>query len=76
MKLSSVNILPVAGLLGVVVLLVDCQVAKAPPSEGVELFNGKDFTGWTFFVRSNSAPEETWIVTNGLIHCAGRPSGY
>lgn len=45
-------------------------------ADAIELFNGKDFTGWTFFMRSNSAPEKTWSVTNGLIHCAGRPPGY
>src|SRR5581483_3581205 len=41
-----------------------------------ELFNGKDFTGWTFFLRSNAAPASVWTITNGIIHCAGRPVGY
>jgi len=45
-------------------------------SGSVELFNGKDFSGWTFFMRSNSTPENTWSVTNGVIHCLGRPLGY
>lgn len=48
----------------------------ATAADAVELFNGKDFTGWTFFMRSNSAPEKTWSVTNGVIHCAGKPVGY
>lgn len=42
----------------------------------VDLFNGKDFTGWTFFMRSNSAPEKTWSITNGVIQCTGKPAGY
>jgi Domain of Unknown Function (DUF1080) len=46
------------------------------PTNRVELFNGKDFAGWTFFMRSNSAPENTWSITNGLIHCAGKPNGF
>ncbi|HZI31940.1 MAG TPA: DUF1080 domain-containing protein [Candidatus Binatia bacterium] len=50
--------------------------AKAQDSADTELFNGKDFAGWTFCMRSNSAPEKTWSVTNGVIHCAGRPVGY
>jgi hypothetical protein len=48
----------------------------ATAADAIELFDGKDFTGWTFFMRSNSAPEKTWSVTNGVIHCGGRPSGY
>jgi hypothetical protein len=43
---------------------------------GVDLFNGRDFSGWTFFMRSNSAPEKTWSITNGVIHCTGRPNGF
>ena len=46
------------------------------PTSHVELFNGKDFTGWSFFMRTNAAPENTWTVTNGLIHCTGKPNGF
>jgi hypothetical protein len=27
-------------------------------------------------MRSNSAPENTWSITNGVIHCKGRPTGF
>lgn len=27
-------------------------------------------------MRSNSAPEETWSITNGVVHCTGQPAGY
>ncbi len=56
-------------------LFTGCRTAPAQQS-GVELFNGKDFSGWTFCTRSNSAPEKTWSVTNGVIHCTGQPYGY
>jgi hypothetical protein len=46
------------------------------PTERIDLFNGKDFSGFTFFMRSNSPPEKTWCVTNGVIHCGGRPPGF
>jgi hypothetical protein len=46
------------------------------PISHVELFNGRDFTGWTFFMRSNASPAQTWIVTNGVIHCTGQSIGY
>jgi Domain of Unknown Function (DUF1080) len=59
-----------------VVIIAGCQTASAPKSATVDLFDGRDFTGWTFFMRSNSAPEKTWSITNGVIHCTGKPSGY
>ncbi|MGH9340965.1 MAG: 3-keto-disaccharide hydrolase [Acidobacteriota bacterium] len=37
----------------------------------VELFNGKDLSGW---VNVNCAPE-TWSVSNGEIVCTGKPTG-
>jgi 3-keto-disaccharide hydrolase len=42
----------------------------------VELFDGKDFSGWTFCMKNHANPSKTWSVTNGVIHCTGRPSGY
>ncbi len=46
------------------------------PTNQIELFNGRDFSGWTFCMRSNASPALTWTVTNGVIHCTGTPSGY
>ena len=46
------------------------------PAGRLELFNGNDFTGWTFFMRDDADPAKTWSVTNGVIHCAGQPTGY
>jgi hypothetical protein len=43
-----------------------------PDAHGfIPLFNGKNLDGW---VNVNCAPE-TWSVTNGLIHCTGKPIG-
>jgi Domain of Unknown Function (DUF1080) len=46
------------------------------PTNHIELFNGRDFTGWTFCMRSNADPALAWTVTNGVIHCTGKPTGY
>jgi hypothetical protein len=46
------------------------------PTNHLELFNGKDFSGWTFCMRSNAEPALAWSVTNGVIHCTGKPGGY
>ncbi|HTV62554.1 MAG TPA: DUF1080 domain-containing protein [Verrucomicrobiae bacterium] len=46
------------------------------PTNRIELFNGKNFSGWTFCMRRNADPMKTWSVTNGLIHCIGSAIGY
>jgi hypothetical protein len=46
------------------------------PTNHIKLFNAKDFTGWTFCMRSNANPALAWTVTNGVIHCTGKPTGY
>jgi len=42
----------------------------------VALFNGRDFSGFTFCMKDNADPWQTWSVTNGVIHCTGKPVGY
>jgi hypothetical protein len=46
------------------------------PTNHIELFNGKDFDGWTFCMRNDADPTQTWSVTNGVIHCNGSAIGY
>ena len=50
--------------------------AGISPIRHMELFNGRDFSGWTFCMKNNSNPLATWSVTNGVIHCTGKPTGY
>jgi 3-keto-disaccharide hydrolase len=67
----------IALLLGLVGLI---RIAGAQdiviPARHTELFNGKDFSGWTFCMKNNADPMQTWSVSNGLIRCTGTPSGY
>ncbi|HTB83049.1 MAG TPA: DUF1080 domain-containing protein [Candidatus Sulfotelmatobacter sp.] len=46
------------------------------PTQYTDLFNGKNFDGFTFCMKNDADPAATWIVTNGLIHCTGTPTGY
>jgi len=46
------------------------------PASHTELFNGRNFSGFTFYMRSNAAPEKTWSISDGIIHCTGKPTGY
>jgi Domain of Unknown Function (DUF1080) len=71
-----------AGTLSIALLsFTGCQAT--PPSQkaaektsGVDPFNGQNFDGWTFFMKDNADPMQTWSVTNGVIHCTGTPKGY
>jgi len=55
--------------------LAGAQTAVTPAGH-VELFNGRDFSGWTFCMKGDANPMATWSVTNGVIHCTGKPIGY
>jgi len=57
------------------VLRIHAQHAIVP-AQRIELFNGQDFSGWTFCMRNNADPMKTWSVSNGVIHCTGTPIGY
>jgi hypothetical protein len=46
------------------------------PTDHIELFNGTNFSGFTFCMKNSADPLQTWNVTNGLIHCTGTPVGY
>ncbi len=49
------------------------------PSFGppIELWNGRDFSGWTFHLSDPEArPEDVWSVVDGTIVCKGNPAGY
>ncbi|MEI8289529.1 MAG: DUF1080 domain-containing protein [Verrucomicrobiota bacterium] len=52
----------------------------SPPNQSREmtvvLFNQKDLSGWTYFPKDSASPAQTWSVTNGVIHCTGKPNGY
>ena len=53
-------------------LLAPLLTAGAP----VELFNGKDFTGWIFDILDPAVkPEAVWSVADGVLICKGRPPG-
>ena len=57
----------------------DAAPVYPPPHSremSVALFNHKDFSGWTFCMKDQADPQSTWSVTNGVIHCTGKPTGY
>ncbi len=50
--------------------------APAPPA-CVELFNGKDLSGWTYHLADAGVKmEDVWSVRDGVLFCTGKPAGY
>lgn len=44
------------------------------PKERIELFNGKDLSGWVLI--AGQEPQKTFTVEDGVVKCTGRPAGY
>ncbi len=51
--------------------LAPAAVSQSPKAQFVDLFNGRDLSGW---VNVNTAPD-TWSVKDGLLVCSGQPIG-
>lgn len=50
---------------------------KLSKNETVQLFNGKDLSGWTFFLKDQSVdPATVFTVKEGVINISGSPFGY
>src|ERR1700752_4922454 len=78
MKFSR-RLLPILTLfvLGTACCFAGNESGKATmPAARIDLFNGKDLTGWTFCMRNNANPSNTWNAADGLIKCTGKPNGY
>ena len=57
-------------------LAADDAAKPIVPTSRIDLFNGKDLTGWTFFMKDKANPTNTWSSGDGLMKCAGKPTGY
>lgn len=45
--------------------------------EPIQLFNGTDLSGWKLFLPDKNAdPAKVWTVSDGVVHCGGKPAGY
>lgn len=45
--------------------------------EPVDLFNGRDFSGWTHHLSNgNVSREDVWSIHDGVLRCEGNPAGY
>lgn len=66
-------LLPAALLIAPALSVAEAIVPAAP----LELFNGRDLSGWTKVVRAGDLADPlTWTVADGVLKCSGRPNGY
>jgi len=66
-------------VLAVAVCFAQGVVAAEKKAKAIELFNGKDLSGWKHHFRpsdSEAKKEDTWSVADGVLRCTGRPAGY
>lgn len=62
--------------LPVAALLLALATPSARAAGPVQLWNGKDLSGWTFFLVDPKAKmEDVWSVRDGMIVCRGEPMG-
>ncbi|MBN1425825.1 DUF1080 domain-containing protein [Candidatus Fermentibacteria bacterium] len=72
-----------AASLGILVLIWGCQLGGGPasgPAEktstSIQLFNGRDLTGWTCDLSEAGVKmEDVWSAADGVLRCKGQPSG-
>ncbi len=66
-------------IIAMTIFTFGCQ-GDAPKEQAVEkiqLWNGKDFSGWYAFSKDSTLKlEDVWSVQDGVIHCLGNPFGY
>jgi len=49
----------------------------APSGRQIALFNGRDLSGWEYFLTDETATmEDVWSVEDGILVCTGDPRGY
>ena len=60
-----------------VVFFLFSSGCEKPQSEKQDIWNGEDFSGWTFVLAGDTvAAEKVWSVTDSSILCLGKPNGY
>jgi hypothetical protein len=59
------------------ILLLSSASAPESSNAPVELFNGKDLSGWSHFLVDDAVSRDAvWRVEDGILICKGTPLGY
>jgi len=72
---TVLGLAPALGALAAAGEAAKAEAEKAiEPKERIELFNGRDLTGWVLI--AGNEPEKTFTAEGGVVKCSGRPPGY
>src|SRR5690349_1941865 len=64
-------------LIGVLTWAALAATGRCEQPKPIELFNGRDLTGWTGVLDGDKAKtEDVWTVADGVLMCKGNPRGY
>ena len=64
-------------LLAIISLCVSFTSSADLSAEEIQLFNGRDLSGWEYFlVDEDVGMEDVWSVKDGILVCQGKPGGY
>ena len=71
------RVLPVLIVVAAGFGLAHLTQAADTTSKEVDLFNGRDLSGWTCFLADPKVRmEDVWSVRDGILVCKGKPMGY
>ena len=63
---------------GLMLVVLALAQAEAPPESGIRLFNGRDLTGLTTWLKDTQRedPRKVFSVRDGVLHMSGDGMGY
>jgi len=79
MKTKSIQVILLIALIFIGTTNVGFTQSKSKDSkaQGIQLFNGKDLSNWTFYLKDPKVdPSTVFTVQSNVIHITGNPFGY
>ena len=77
MKTKSIQVILLIALIFIGTTNVGFTQSKSKKAQSIQLFNGKDLSNWTFYLKDPKVdPSTVFTVQSNVIHITGNPFGY
>lgn len=77
MKTKSILVILLIALIFIGTTNVGFTQSKSKKAQSIQLFNGKDLSNWTFYLKDPKVdPSTVFTVQSNVIHITGNPFGY
>lgn len=77
MKTKSILVILLIALIFIGSTNVGFTQSKSKKAQSIQLFNGKDLSNWTFYLKDPKVdPSTVFTVQSNVIHITGNPFGY